>query len=201
MKSNLKRNSKYKFILKELRKLYGKELAEKISLRAEKYFDEAELLCQTATTGERQHLDGTILPTVAFYKALLEIDNENAFHNTRLIIINLCVKASKVLNFILLFPCMKSLFMRLLPKMALKMFGRDSGFDYEGFFSNESVLKMDMTLCPYCKYAKLLNSPELVPVFCESDFATYGNLKGIKFTRSQTLGTGGKRCDFKFEKL
>lgn len=35
-------------------------------------------------------------------------------------------------------------------------------------------------------------------VFCDSDFATYGNLPGIKFERTQTLGSGGQCCDFKF---
>ena len=50
---------------------------------------------------------------------------------------------------------------------------------------------MDMTACPYCRYAKKLNCPELMPIFCDSDFATYGNLPGIRFERTQTIGTGG----------
>lgn len=57
---------------------------------------------------------------------------------------------------------------------------------------------MDITTCPYCRYAKSLGCPELMSVFCDSDFATYGNLPGIKFKRSQTLGTGGSYCDFRF---
>ena len=60
------------------------------------------------------------------------------------------------------------------------------------------MLKMDMTACPYCRFATLFGCPELTPVFCESDFATYGDLPGIRFLRTQTLGTGGDRCDFQF---
>lgn len=58
--------------------------------------------------------------------------------------------------------------------------------------------KMDMIVCPYIKYANLFHVTELIPVFCESDFATYGNLSGIIFERNETLGTGGSKCDFKF---
>ena len=43
-----------------------------------------------------------------------------------------------------------------------------------------------------------LYAPELAPLFCESDFATYGNLPGIAFQRTETLGTGGCKCDFRF---
>ena len=35
----------------------------------------------------------------------------------------------------------------------------------------------------------------------ESDFATYGNLSGIVFERTQTIGTGGNLCDFKFSRI
>ncbi|MBQ8603343.1 MAG: L-2-amino-thiazoline-4-carboxylic acid hydrolase [Oscillospiraceae bacterium] len=34
--------------------------------------------------------------------------------------------------------------------------------------------------------------------FCDSDIYCYGNLPGIKFERTQTLGTGGSCCDFSF---
>ena len=33
-------------------------------------------------------------------------------------------------------------------------------------------------------------------LFCECDNYTYGGLKKMGFTRTQTLGTGGELCDF-----
>lgn len=188
------------FIRKELIKLYGKEKTKVIIVLAQKHYQECLLLCKDASAGEFMHLENTILPTTSFYKALLEIDNENAIKTTNAIIIGLCENGAKALNGILKLPGMKSIFMKVMPKMAMKMFGRECGFDYENFEANEKVLQMDMTMCPYVKYAKRLEVEELTTIFCESDFTTYGNLSGIAFERTETLGTGGNRCDFKFSR-
>ncbi len=39
---------------------------------------------------------------------------------------------------------------------------------------------------------------ELCRLFCDVDDVTYGGLKKIGFTRTQTLGYGGESCDFHF---
>ncbi len=189
---------KLSYIRKELTKLYGKEKANVIIESAQRHYQECLLLCKDASEGEFMHLENTILPTTSFYKALLEVDSENAFKNTNAIIMGLCKKGAKVLNSILKLPGMKSVFMKVLPKMAMKMFGRECGFDYENFETNENILQMDMTMCPYVKYAKRFKVEEITVIFCESDFATYGNLSGISFERTETLGTGGSKCDFRF---
>lgn len=186
------------FIRKELIKLYGKEKTNIIVELAQKHYKECLALCKDASEGEFTHLENTILPTTAFYKALLEVDSENALKNTNDIIISLCEKGGIVINAVLKFPGMSSVFMKLMPKMAIKMFGRECGFDYINFEANNKMLQMDMTMCPYVKYAKCFNVEELTTVFCESDFATYGNLSKIAFRRTETLGTGGSKCDFKF---
>lgn len=179
-------------------KLYGEETTKRITNLAEKHYDDCDLLCQNATEGEHQHLDGTILPTVSIYKALLEIDPENALASAHTVMMSVCEVAGTFMRGMLKLPGMKSVFMWLLPKMAVNMFGSSCGFQFENYEVSKSVLKMDMTACPYCRYAKLFGTTELTPVFCDSDFATYGNLPGIKFERTQTLGTGGSRCDFQF---
>lgn len=189
------------YIRKELIKLYGKEKTNVIIELAQKHYQECLLLCKDASKGEFMHLENTILPTTSFYKSLLEVDNKNALKNTNAILIGLCEKGGKALNSIIKFPGMKSLFMKILSKMATKMFGRECGFDYENFKTNKKCLQMDMTMCPYVKYAKRFKVEELAPIFCESDFATYGNLSGISFERTETLGTGGSKCDFKFLRI
>lgn len=35
-------------------------------------------------------------------------------------------------------------------------------------------------------------------MFCKSGDMCYGSMKKITFKRTQTLGTGGEYCDFKF---
>ena len=186
------------FIKKQLVKLYGKEKTDVIVDLAQKHYQECLELCKDASKGEWTHLEDTILPTTAVYKALLEVDNENALTNTNDIIINLCETGGSILNNILKVPGMPSVFMKVLPKMAVKLFGRECGFDYINFEANKNRMQMDMTMCPYVKYAKRFQVEELMPVFCNSDFATYGSLEKITFRRTETLGTGGSKCDFNF---
>ena len=187
-----------RYIKKELIKLYGKQEAEKITVSAQDYYDQLLLQCKDAPKGEVFHLNNTILPATSFYKALLAQDGEHALEQTKTILLKLCQKGGKFLNRILFFPGMKGLFMKIMPKMALKLFGRECGFDYTNLRIEKNRIQMDMTVCPYRKYANLFHVPELMPVFCESDFATYGKLRGITFERTQTLGTGGSKCDFLF---
>ena len=197
-KSKLTKNRKFGFIRNGLVKRYGEETTAKIVALAEKHYAACEKLCEGATEGEWEHLSGTILPTVAVYKALLEVDSDHALTHANDIMMELCEKGGAAVGKLMKLPGMKSLFMWLLPKMAVRMFGPSCGFQFENYEASKGMLKMDMTACPYCRYAQHLGCPELMPVFCDSDFATYGNLPGIRFERTQTLGMGGERCDFKF---
>lgn len=190
--------NKLGFIRRQLIKIYGNEKTVIIVELAQKHYQECLALCKDASKGERTHLEDTILLTTAVYKALLEVDSEDALKNTNDIIINLCETGGSILNNMLKIPGMTAVFMKLLPKMALKLFGRECGFDYINFEASGDMMQMDMTMCPYVKYAKRFQVDELMPVFCNSDFATYGNLSKISFRRTETLGTGGSKCDFKF---
>lgn len=200
-KSKLTGNRKFSFIRKELLKLYGDDTMKRIISLAENYYDNCEALCKNATQGEWQHLNGTILPTVAIYKALQEIDPDHALSHAHTIMMRMCKMGGNAIGMVLKFPGMKRVFMWLLPRMATRIFGPSCGFQYTNYEVSKTFLKMDMTDCPYCRYAKLLGCPELMRVFCDSDFATYGDLPGIRFERTQTLGTGGNCCDFKFTKV
>ena len=190
--------NKIRFINSQLEKIYGKEKTTVIVKLAQKHYQECKALCKDASKGEWTHLEDTILPTTAVYKALLEADKENALSITNDIIMDLCEKAGSILNTMLKVPVMPAVFMKVLPKMAVKLFGRECGFDYINFEANGDRMQMDMTMCPYVKYAKRFRVEELMSVFCNSDFATYGSLDKITFRRIETLGTGGSKCDFKF---
>ncbi len=67
----------------------------------------------------------------------------------------------------------------------------------EPFYENrKNEYRMDILKCPYCRVFTELGAPELAKYSCESDDIVYGNLPGIDFIRTQTLATGGTRCDF-----
>lgn len=53
----------------------------------------------------------------------------------------------------------------------------------------------------YNKYFTELGCTELTKIFCANDNRCYGNLPGIEFRRSGTLGTGADRCDFYLGKV
>lgn len=196
--TQLKKNGKYRFIRHALKKRYDRETLLRILSRAETHYAALAAQCGGATPGEWKHLNNTILPTAAVYLGLKDVDPDNAWSAAREALIGLCETGGRVVGAMLRIPGMKGLFMKLLPKMALSMFGRECGFDYENFSADKKSLTMDTLACPYCRYAALLEVEELMPVFCESDFATYGKLPGIRFERTATLGTGGDRCDFRF---
>ena len=197
---NLTKNPMYRLIRRELVKLYGEETTGRIIPMAEKHYGECAAICADAPEGEWVHLNNTILPTVSIYRALLEADPENALTSAHAVMMNVCEVGGAFMRGLLKLPGMKSVFMWFLPKLANKMFGSSCGFQFENYEVSKDALKMDMTACPYCRYAVLFGCPELTYVFCDSDFATYGNLPGIEFRRTQTLGTGGKCCDFRFSR-
>lgn len=198
MTTTLRRNLKYPFIRRELARRYDRATLGCILDAAEARYSALSAQCADATPGEWTHLNNTILPTCAIYLALLDADPANALAVTHEAIIRLCRMGNRVMRLILRIPGVKRLFMRMLPKMALSLFGRECGFDYADYRADKTTLAMNMTRCPYCKYARLLGCEALMPTFCQSDFATYGDLPGIRFERTSTLGTGGTVCDFRF---
>ena len=80
-----------------------------------------------------------------------------------------------------------------------KKFGEASGFKNVFYPREKGCFRMDITQCPYNKYLTEPGCPELNVLFCENDVYTYGNLPGLKFSRTKTIGAGGDLCDFKME--
>jgi len=55
---------------------------------------------------------------------------------------------------------------------------------------------LDIHKCLWHDTCSEVGYPECCRFFCECDNYTYGGLKKIGFSRTQTLGTGGEKCDF-----
>ena len=52
-------------------------------------------------------------------------------------------------------------------------------------------------MCWNARIIDILQSlDELTKIFCENDERIYGRLKGVKFIRTGTIGTGAEKCDF-----
>lgn len=106
------------------------------------------------------------------------------------------LNAAVSLNRIMRFPGMKSLFLPIMRSMAKSMFGPRGGFRNQFGLTTKQEVHFDILECTYCKYMKELGCPELGLGFCKSDEYSYGNLEDFTFERTQTLASGGEKCDF-----
>ena len=96
-------------------------------------------------------------------------------------------------------PGFKEFFLRMWDTVSRRMFGDKSGFKNVFYPRKKGYFRMDITECPYHKYLTELGCPEINVLFCENDVHAYGNLPGLKFTRTKTIGAGDELCDFKME--
>lgn len=147
--------------------------------------------------GERMHTDGYIFPSAAVYLTLKKyIGSRDAYDIIESSAVKKSTEAGKSLAKLMRIPRMKSLFVKVWDPMTRKMFGESSGFKNVFYPKQKGSYKMDITDCPYHKYFTLLGCPELNKVFCDNDERCYGNLPGIEFKRTTTIGKGGSKCDF-----
>ena len=79
------------------------------------------------------------------------------------------------------------------------MFGESAGFKNVIHECPKGKFKMDIMGCPYNKYLTEVGCPELNVLFCDNDVYAYGNIPGMKFTRTKTIGAGDELCDFEME--
>lgn len=64
---------------------------------------------------------------------------------------------------------------------------------------NQNEFGVDYLKCGICDYFMRRNMFKYVKYCCLADYAIMKNL-GISFSRTTTLGNGGKKCDFRFAK-
>ncbi len=150
----------------------------------------------------RLHTDRYIFPSSAIYLSLKECTDENtAYRIIERSATALTGKAAGILNAVLKIPGMKSLFIRMMKTLCEKMYGKDNGFENVYYPDQKDEFRMDITACPFCRYFAETGCPELTKIFCENDDRVYGNLSGIEFRRTSTLGKGSDRCDFYFRRV
>ena len=78
-----------------------------------------------------------------------------------------------------------------------KMFGEASGFKNVFYPCERGEFQMDITQCPYHTYLTELGCPEINKLFCDNDIYNYGNIPGLEFIRTKTIGNGDELCDFR----
>lgn len=151
--------------------------------------------------GQRMHTDNFIFPAAAVYLTLKEsADAQKAYDIIEQAAIANCAEMNRRLVKMMKLPGMPSLFIHAWGPVSRKMFGPASGFQNVFYPKKKGEYRMDIIACPYHRYFSELGCPELTKIFCDNDLRTYGNLPGIRFCRTGTLGTGKERCDFLVQK-
>jgi hypothetical protein len=152
--------------------------------------------------GIRSHTDNFIFPSVAIYLTAKEhIPAEKAFSIIEDAAVTRTTDIGKMLARLMRLPGMGTLFISIWDPMTKKKFGPDSGFRNRFYPKKRGEYRMDILACPYNKYFSELGCPELTKIFCGNDDRCYGNLPGLEFKRSGTLGTGADLCDFYLRKV
>lgn len=192
---------KMKWVKDELDASFPKEQSDRIwkaaKDRLEGYFTEYADIPK----GERMHTDSRIFPFAAMYLSIKESAGEEiAFDILERFCIHRCEGLNKMLSGLMRIPGMAGLFISIWDPMTKKMFGSASGFTNRFYNSPKGEYRMDVTSCPYNRYLTLLGCREITKLFCENDDRMYGNLPGVEFIRTKTIGKGGDCCDFYMRK-
>ena len=178
---------------KSLPKAQSDSLWRQATVRLDEYLNRYSDL----TKGVRLHTDNKILPMAAVYLTLKDVTGqETAYKIVEDAAINKCAGIEKTLRRLTKLPGMRSLFIKIWDPLTKKVFGAKSGFQNTFYPKRKGEYRMDVTVCPYCRYLTELGCPELTRIFCENDERIYGNLPGIQFKRTGTMGKGAERCDF-----
>lgn len=140
----------------------------------------------------------TILPRIALYKILSEDDlkTENVYAHMRKYMIDKvgAKKHSSTAKMELVpgfYSIYSNIFLKIMRATDLQESVQNCGKDY---------FDITITKCLWHTACAENGCVELCRLFCDVDDVTYGGLKKIGFTRTQTLGYGGDCCDFHFFK-
>ena len=186
-----------KQIYKWLKKVIGDD-AERIFNAQSSVYSECVASLSARTPNQYKTLTKTILPRVALYKALKADEklSESAYDLTHKYMVEVIGKqkhkSTAVLEFV---PG----FYRVYSRTFLKIM-RTTDLQKSTQVEGKDFYNITITDCLWHNACKEFGCPELCSAFCDVDDVTYGNLRKLGFTRTQTLGKGGECCDFHFYK-
>lgn len=185
---------------KEIEASFTAEETSELWKTAENYY--RQLLSENAQVPKEiaVHTNENIFPAIAVYKAVQGKYPEKAMEILEKGAAKVSEKSGRMLSKMLKIPGFKSIFMKIFSLGVKTTFGEKAGFSYRFISDTSRDLEFDMLKCPYTDYCKKYGCEELTHIFCKNDEYAYGNLPGIKFIRTETIGTGGSCCDFKFKR-
>ncbi len=187
-----------KLIKEFLDEEFGKDKAQALFDKQEKALGTIIENTKDKSENQMKTLVQTILPRIALYKAMLNegLSEESVQEHMRKYMINKVAakKHSSTAKMEIVpgfYSIYSNVFLKIMRTTDLQVSEQVHGKDY-----------YDVTIkkCLWHTACVENGCAELCRLFCDVDDVTYGGLKKIGFTRTQTLGYGGDCCDFHFFK-
>ncbi|MCR5651032.1 MAG: L-2-amino-thiazoline-4-carboxylic acid hydrolase [Lachnospiraceae bacterium] len=188
-----------KFIKQEIEKCLDPETAQEVWDNAHTRLGQFYGLYKDVPKKVAMHTDGFIFPAAAIYLALKEYAPDKAYEIMKTTMKKKSERSGRSLAKMAKIPGFTRFFLSLWPPVSRKMFGEAAGFKNVFYPAEKGCFRMDITQCPYHRYLTELGCPELNILFCDNDVYSYGNIPGLKFTRTKTIGAGNELCDFRME--
>lgn len=192
---NIKQQGRIKTFLFEE---FGTEKGGELFNKQEKTLFDIIEKTKNKTDNQMKTLINTVLPRIALYKALSQanLSKDKVFEIMKKYMLekvaakkhSSTAKMEIVPGFYTIYS---NIFLKIMRKTDLQESEQIKGKDY-----------YDVTIkkCLWHTACVENGCEELCRLFCDVDDVTYGGLKKIGFTRTETLGYGGDCCDFHFFK-
>lgn len=148
------------------------------------------------SASQMKTLTQTILPRIALYKALLGdgIPEADAYaYVQKYMLEKVAVKKHKSVAGMEIVPGFYALYSKIFLRIMRKTDLQESTQSHD-----KKSFDVTITKCLWHTACVENGCAELCRLFCAVDDVTYGGLRKIGFTRTQTLGNGGDCCDFHF---
>lgn len=148
------------------------------------------------TPRQRKTQQINLLPSIALYRTLqqLGISKEKARALIRKRVHRRARKAHKVLKRLFRLPG----FSRVFRFVMRKGLTREDIWHIEPLQDNREQFAINIHKCLWVDTCQHCGCPEICDLFCEADHITFGNIDAMTFQRTETLATGGEKCDFRF---
>ncbi len=138
----------------------------------------------------------TLLPVIALYRSFLQsgLPKEEAILLCRVWVNNRARRINRVLRALNTLSNFSELFRNVFVQ---QLHGTEI-WTSEVLENNDEELRIDITACLWERTCRRFGCPELCEIFCDADWVTFAHLPKVYLERTETIGTGGERCNFKF---
>jgi hypothetical protein len=188
-----------------LREKHNEAEAAKLMQRVQARYDELfSRRSHHAHRALRMHLEKHILPGLALYQVLKEetADQETALSELdRLFAAPAASSTRKQLSLLYHLPAQFSIF-RMVGRWQMRYNFPSEGWQLDQVADDEHHYGFDIQRCFYLDTLTAYGAPDLTEHFCRLDDLAMQSLPpSIHWSRTTTLGRGGKHCDFRWSRV